>query len=200
MLWPIGDDCRAAGNLRSALWRLNRADIDLVVADKHSLALRSEVVIDVQLVSDWATRLIASRPLDDDLSVLPMGIDALDLPHGRYDDWVLLERERVRLRLLHAIEALSRHLVAAGRCAEAVEAAMMAVSSEPLRESAQQVLIEAHLAEGNLVEGRRGFECYRDLLWRELRVEPDLRLASLLTNPDMVRVEPHPWGALAATG
>ncbi|MGW2995279.1 bifunctional ornithine acetyltransferase/N-acetylglutamate synthase, partial [Streptomyces sp. NPDC001193] len=31
--------------------------------------------------------------------------DALDLLPGWYDDWVLLEQERVRQRLLHALEA-----------------------------------------------------------------------------------------------
>jgi hypothetical protein len=45
VLWPVGNDERATGNLRSALWRLNRADIDVLVADKHSLALRSGVMI-----------------------------------------------------------------------------------------------------------------------------------------------------------
>ena len=43
-------------------------------------------------------------------------------------------------------------------------AAMLAVSSEPLRESTQLRLIEAHIAEGNWVEGRRRFEAYRRLL------------------------------------
>ena len=37
MLWPFGDDERAAGNLRSALWRLRRAGIEVVAADKTVL-------------------------------------------------------------------------------------------------------------------------------------------------------------------
>jgi DNA-binding SARP family transcriptional activator len=106
---------------------------------------------------------------------------------GWYDDWVLLERERVRQRLLHALEALSRQLAGAGRCAEAVEAAMMAVTAEPLRESAQRVLIQAHLAEGNWVEGRRTLEAYRDVLDRELGVQPDPELAALLRQPVPLR-------------
>ena len=103
----------------------------------------------------------------------------IDLLPGWYDDWALVERERVRQRLLHALEALSCQLARAGRCAEAVEAAMMAVTAEPLRESAQRVLIQAHLAEGNWVEGRRTFEAYRDVLDRELGVQPDPELAAM---------------------
>jgi hypothetical protein len=52
------------------------------------------------------------------------------------------------------------------------------VTAEPLRESAQRVLIEAHLAEGNLVEGRRTFAVYRDLLCSELGTEPPADLAA----------------------
>lgn len=179
-LWPIGDDGRAAGNLRSALWRLRGAGIDLLAADKWSLALCDEVVVDVHVVSSWAGRLIDGTASDDDLAVSPCWLDALDLLPGWYDDWALVERERVRQRVLHGLEGLSRRLVCAGRCAEAVEAAMLAVGAEPLRESAQRALIEAHLAEGNWVEAWRGYQAYRHLLDRELGVGPSTDLVALL--------------------
>jgi DNA-binding SARP family transcriptional activator len=182
-LWPNGSDVRAAGNLRSALWRLNGAGIRLMSADKHSLAMRGDVLVDVHLVDSWAARLIADAACKDDLGVMPSGVDALDMLPGWYDDWALVERERVRQRLLHALEALSQQLTQAGRCAEAVEAAMVAVSAEPLRESAQRSLIRAHLAEGNWVEGRRSFEAYRKLLYRELGAQPDPELAALVQRP-----------------
>jgi DNA-binding SARP family transcriptional activator len=182
-LWPLGNDVRAAGNLRSALWRLNRSGIRLLSADKHCLAVREGVLVDVHLVSSWAARLIADAASEEDLGVMPCGVDALDLLPGWYDDWALVERERVRQRLLHALESLSCRLSEAGRCAEAVEAAMMAVSAEPLRESAQRSLIQAHLAEGNWVEGRRCFEAYRKLLHRELGVPPHPDLAAMVRQP-----------------
>jgi DNA-binding SARP family transcriptional activator len=182
-LWSAGDDLRAAGCLRSALWRLKRADIDLLATDKLGLALRNDVLVDVHLVGAWASRVIDGSATRDDLGVLPWGLDALDLLPGWYDDWALVERERVRQRLLHALEALSRQLVRMRRCAEAVEAAMMAVSAEPLRESAQWMLIQAHLAEGNWVEGRRSFEAYRAVLHQELGVEPNSELAAVMRRP-----------------
>jgi DNA-binding SARP family transcriptional activator len=182
-LWPVGDDLRAAGCLRSALWRLGRAGIDLLATDKRGLALRDDVIVDVRLVGAWAARVIAGAATRDDLGVLPWGLDALDLLPGWYDDWALVERERVRQRLLHALEALSRQLVQLRRCAEAVEAAMMAVSVEPLRESAQRMLIQAHLAEGNWVEGRRSYEAYRAVLHRELGIEPNPELAAAMRRP-----------------
>jgi DNA-binding SARP family transcriptional activator len=171
-LWPVGDDERAAGNLRSALWRLRRAGINVLAADKCSLALCADVLVDLHLVEQWATRLIEGRPTGRDLAVSPSLADALDLLPGFYDDWALMERERTRQRILHALEALSERLAAAGRYADAIEAAMLATSAEPLRESAQRVLIKAHVAEGNLTEARRSYRAYHDLMHRELGVVP----------------------------
>jgi DNA-binding SARP family transcriptional activator len=154
--------------------------MELLSADKHGLVVRDGVFVDTHVVSAWAARLIGGSATRHDLRMRPWGADALDLLPGWYDDWALVERERIRQRLLHALEALSRQLVSRRRCAEAVEAAMMAVSAEPLRESAQRALIEAHLAEGNWVEGRRSFELYRDVLDRELGIEPDPELAAMV--------------------
>ncbi|MBE8516904.1 SARP family transcriptional regulator [Amycolatopsis sp. H6(2020)] len=180
LLWPFGDDQRAAGNLRSALWRLRGLGLDLVMTDKVSLRLREDMVVDAQVAADWAYRLIDGTARQDDLALGSWFGQALDLLPGWYDDWAILERERLRQRVLHALEGLSRQLCAARRYAEAVEAAMVAVGADPIRESAQRALIEAHLAEGNLGEARRAFAVYRELIHRELSTEPSARLADLL--------------------
>lgn len=171
-LWPSGNEERAAGNLRSALWRLRRAGIDVLLADKRSLALRPGVLVDVHVVDMWATRLISGKASAADLAVPPFWADVLEFLPGWYDDWVLIERERLRQKMLHALEEMSRKLACAGRFADAVEAAILAISAEPLRESAQRVLIEAHVAEGNLSEARRIWQDYRNLVHRELGVDP----------------------------
>lgn len=179
-LWAHVDDRRAAGNLRSALWRLRCADIDVLEADKRSIGLRPGVIVDVLEVADWASRIIAGRPLPGDLSLSWPFADALDLLPGCYDDWAIIERERMRQRMLHALEALSRELTEMGRYGEAVDAAMTAISAEPLRESAQRALLEAHMAESNISEARRDFLAYRNLVRRELGVEPSVELAALV--------------------
>src|SRR4029079_6557423 len=99
---------------------------------------------------------------------------------GWYDDWAILERERLRQRVLHALEALSPRLGELGRYTDAGDAAIGAIAAEPLRESAQRALIEAHLSEGNWVEAHRGFVNYRDMLRRELGVSPSHELANFV--------------------
>lgn len=178
-LWPDGDEVRAAGNMRSALWRLKGSGIDVVDSDKAQLWLRHGTLVDIDVLCSWAHRLLRGRPLPEDLHLADWHAGSLDLLPGMYDEWALIERECRRQLLLHALESLSRHLVAGGSAGEAVVVASTAVAAEPLRESAQLVLIEAHLAEGNLCEARRSFEVYRDLTVRELGVEPSGRLHSL---------------------
>ncbi|GAB3307652.1 hypothetical protein GCM10027451_15860 [Geodermatophilus aquaeductus] len=203
LLWPLGSDDRAAGNLRSALWRLRGADIDLMSVDKCSLRLREDVAVDVELARDWATGLISGTTPADELTITPSWFDALDLLPGWYDDWVIMERERLRQRMLHGLEALSRQLVREGRFAEAVEAAMVAVSVEPLRESAQRALVTAHLAEGNRVEGQRCFDAYREVLRRDLGAEPAPELTALVHPDSSGTRAPEVWRlrpAAVATG
>jgi len=180
-LWPAVGDARAAGNLRSALWRLNASDVPLVRTTSASLELRDEVSVDVHLLADWAARVISGSARPHDLAVMPWDLDHLDVLPGWYDDWILIERERLRQRLCHALERLSGEMVRQRRYAEAVEAALITVLADPLRESAQRVLIEAYLAEGNWAEARLRYESYRDLLGRELGVRPSASLAALVS-------------------
>lgn len=171
-LWPDGSEGRASGNLRSALWRLRGAGIDVLEADKVNVYLRERTTTDLDALGAWADRLVAGVATEEDMRVPDWSSTVAELLPGWYDDWVIFERERVRQRLLHALEVLSCRLRAAGRYGEAIDAAMDAVAVEPLRESAWRVLVEAHVAEGNHVEARRTYASYRDLVRRELGVEP----------------------------
>ena len=177
-LWQCVDDIRAAGNLRSALWRLRGAGIEIILADKWSLQLIDDIDVDLDEAIRWAERIVHNATHEDDLEFIADRAKALDVLPGCYDDWVITERERIRQRTLHALEAVSRLLTQCGRCGEAVEAAMLAVHAEPLRESAQRALIEAHLGEQNLVEARRSYQLYEKLLMCELGIAPSRSLAA----------------------
>jgi DNA-binding SARP family transcriptional activator len=179
-LWPAGDERRAAGNLRSALWRLRGAGIDLVEGDRSTLGLRPDTLVDVRLAEGWALRMIDGCPTPVDLAATGWQENAFDLLPGWYDDWVVFERERLRQRMLHGLEAMSRLLVRAARPVQAVRAAGVAVSIDPLRESAQRVLIEAHLASGHTAAARRCLYRYRALLEGELGVTPRIELMALI--------------------
>ncbi len=182
-LWPDGSDERAAGNLRSAVWRVKTAGIDLLLADKWTLSLRPGTQTDVNALCDWAGRLSEGQVSVADLRIVAWDPEAADILPGWYDEWVICERERIRQRLLHGLEAVVRELIAVGRFGDAVEAAMNVVRFEPLRESAQRALIEAHLAEHNRIEAKRSFERYQRLLHDEMGIAPSAELSALVTLP-----------------
>jgi DNA-binding SARP family transcriptional activator len=182
-LWPDGNDERASGNLRSALWRLRGANIDILHADKFALYLDPDSTIDIVQLHAWATRIMKGTTADNsDLDVANLHLEAVHLLPGWYEDWVVFERERLRQRLLHGMESLAQKRIECHHFAGAIEAAMFAVGIEPLRESAQRLLIEAHLAEGNIVEACRVFATYRDLISDELGVLPSRDLGEMLSS------------------
>ena len=172
ILWPNVESLRAAGNLRSAAWRLRCADLPLLVDADGALRLRAEVEVDIERLCREAATSTASQSCKDDRRLLAAAVDALDLLPGWYEEWICLERERLRTTMLSVIDAIADRLRRAGRCAEAIDAALVAVMADPLRDSSQAVLITAHLGEGNLGEARRAFGAYRRVLRAEFGIEP----------------------------
>jgi DNA-binding SARP family transcriptional activator len=134
------------------------------------------------------------QPLDADVSTLRG-----ELLPGWDEDWLLLERERIRQVQIHALEALSHRLCRLGQHVEAIEAAYTAIASEPLRESAHAALIDIFLAEENVAQARYHLEQYAALLWTELGIRPSAaltdRVAAVGGGPRV-----HPDRALAPAG
>jgi DNA-binding SARP family transcriptional activator len=175
-LWLDTPEDRASANLRSSLWRLNRPGPRLVEATSVQLRLAPEVRVDVRETAALAHRLIAS---DGEIDLDPERLTGELLPDW-YDDWVLLERERLRQLSLHALEALGERLLEASRLGAALEAALAAIVMEPLRESSHRLLIRIHLAEGNAAEAIREFELCRGLFRDQLGLEPSPQLTELV--------------------
>lgn len=178
-LWSNTDEDRSHANLRTALWRIRQVGPQAIRATHSCVTLEGRVEVDLDaLVGE-------SRRMRSDQAHLPPRDDVLrglrgDLLPDWDEDWLTLEREHLRQVRLHALEALSRRLSQAGRHADAIEAACAAIAVEPLRQSAHTVLIEAHLAEGNVSEARRQYRRCADVMRDELKVEPCENLRRLV--------------------
>lgn len=132
----------------------------LVEGADGSLALAPEVEVDLA----EAMRLVRALPEipateDTDTTLLTANI----LP-GWTAAWIAVERERFRQLRLHSVEERSQRLTAAGRHDAAVAMAELAARSAPSRESARRVLIEAHLAKGNIAAAVAVYDSYYELL------------------------------------
>jgi DNA-binding SARP family transcriptional activator len=117
----------------------------------------------------------------DDLGHGAVAALSIDLLPEWFDEWLLLERDRWNQVRVHALEAQAERLLGLGNYSQAVEAALAAVSVEPLRESAHRLLIRVHAAEGNWSEALSQYQRYRGLVHRELRITPTDLMEKLMT-------------------
>jgi DNA-binding SARP family transcriptional activator len=183
-LWSRASNDRRAAALRTALWRLScSAARGLVSTRGNELVLRDDVDIDFWRTARRAQDVVAGRVSDADSTDVALLRDAGDLLPDWYEDWVIIERERFRELRVEALERICRDLSARGRYADAVQAGLAAVAAEPLRESAHQSLITAHLSEGNRADALRQYELLRGLLRRDLDLEPSPTLGQQLGLP-----------------
>ncbi|MET8513160.1 BTAD domain-containing putative transcriptional regulator [Streptomyces sp. NPDC005077] len=181
-LWPETSEPRACTNLRSALARLRTDGRRALDIGPASVCLARGTTVDLHHAQRVARRVLASTDPARLPGSIPAAVEALsvDLLPGWYDDWAQLEAEEWRQLRLHALETLAGRLIAAGRHAEAVSAAHAAVHADPLRESGQTRLLQAHLAEGNRSEALHAFRRYSRRLHEELGLEPTERLRGLV--------------------
>jgi DNA-binding SARP family transcriptional activator len=179
-LWMNVSESQACSSLRSLLWHV-RARTAVIDATSTHLSLAPWVDVDV---ADCAELVRLLR--DSDAPPSPADVHTLceagELLPDWYEDWLIVERERLRQRRLHSLETACHRLTAAGRYAEALDAGLSAVAVEPLRETGHAAVIGAHLAEGNLVEASRQYEQLRDLLRENLGTVPSAHVRMLLRN------------------
>lgn len=181
LLWPDSSVARAAGNLRSALWRGRQlGDVPLVENVGPRLRLTRDVHVDVRRTHTGVARALRgeSTPDDPHFGALVVAL-SLELLPSWCDEWLLLERERWDQVRVHALEGIAELLLAEARYLEAMQTALAAVAVEPIRETAHRIVIEVHLAEGNAASALRHYHKYRTQLHRELGVAPSARLARL---------------------
>jgi DNA-binding SARP family transcriptional activator len=181
-LWPDASDEQSLANLRSALWRLNGPSHDALAVEPKTLGLKEDIGVDLREGAALAHRIIdTTTPITDvDLAEAPEVLRE-DLLVGWYDEWALAESERWRQLRLHALEALAVRLVHLERFQGALDAALLCVEADPLRESAHAAVITTHLAEHNRSEALRAFDRCCETLYSALGLAPSERLRALVT-------------------
>jgi DNA-binding SARP family transcriptional activator len=184
-LWPDAPAERARASLRTALWRIRQVCPVLVSSDSITVTLADSVWVDV-----YHFRFVAEHLLAGNAELGPNHLRlircAVELLPGWDEDWLILAREQLRQLRLHALEASARRMLHRGQYSDAIDTMLAVVAEEPLRESAQSALIEAHLAEGNIAEAHRQCAAYSEQLWTELQLRPSselLRRVGLTTPP-----------------
>ena len=126
--------------------------------------------------SERGTRVAPPHAWLEDL----LRAEAVELLPDWDDGWLHVDRERLRQLRLHVLDAWALQLTEAGDYGLALEVALSALHSDPLRESAHRAVIRVHRAEGNVHEARRAFATCRSVLTQEIGVDPSPITAELV--------------------
>lgn len=176
-LWPDVPGERGPAVLRTTLWRISQRVPALVRRDRQWLSLDPAFSVDSRDL-DIAVRAALDDPASAGPSELATLTAADELLGGWDDEWVVVQRERIRQLRLEALERLAEDLTDRGLVGQAVEAGLAAVADDPYRESAHRVLIEAYLRKGNVAAAFDQFGRLRTVLRSELGVAPSAELAA----------------------
>jgi DNA-binding SARP family transcriptional activator len=175
LLWGDMTQIRALANLRTALWR-TRQDCPELLSEDGDVVHVSDLQVDFLEVRAWAWRALRA---EEPWMPAPKSA-ALELLPGWADEWLVEIREELRLLQLYAFEGCAQRLLLVGRFGEAAGLALAALTVDPLRESANRILIEIHMRDGNRLDALRQFRKYERLLRRELDIAPSPSLSALV--------------------
>ncbi len=183
MLWPDSDESNARSNLRHALWRLGEGvGKEVFVADKLSISIDSDVDV-------WVD--VAAFEADSEDDTLESVLSAVQLYQGEllpgfYEDWVELERERLRAVYDRKIERLISLQLDAGRWAASIQWSERWIAQGHVPETAFRSLMIAYRALGDSAKIASTYDRCRTILRQELDVEPSAETTKLfvdLTHP-----------------
>ncbi len=180
IFWPERSDARARRALSNTLWQIRAAlgpAAARLTSDEQvvSFALHPGDWLDVAAFRD---RVEAAREsLSDDGEALAGLAAAVDLYQADfletcYDDWALLERERLRELYLWALERLVVFHKQRGEYERALDVARRLVAADPLRESAHRELMRLYHLLGRDRAALEQYATIRRLVQEELGLEP----------------------------
>jgi TolB-like protein len=150
---------------------------------------RDAVRLDPQLVSIDAREFLALAQSDDiaaleraaDLCVGPF-LDGLDLDVEGFDEWLATERARMTAAVSLVLETCAIRQDQAGNGAQAVRTAERLVAVDPLRESAQRLLLRILARHRGRDAALNHADDLTDLLHKELATQPEPETISLINH------------------
>jgi ABC-type oligopeptide transport system substrate-binding subunit/DNA-binding SARP family transcriptional activator/predicted ATPase len=174
--WPAACESNARSNLRHALWRIRKAFGPGAGTrlESDDLGVTYHPQPGDQLDVDSFEACSENKGSTEAL-LLAASAYGGDLLPGFYEEWVVLERERLQAVFERKLGRLLDHLLAERRWNEALEWGEYWVASGGIPEPAYRALMLAHAGLGNLAAAAAQYQRCVEALARELGVEPSER-------------------------
>ena len=178
LLWSDRDDARARDSLKHALTRLRQAlgpeGAAAIVADRQSVRLDAAATsVDVAAFEE----LLATGTAEATERAIALYrgdlLDGIGVRDAAFEEWLVVERQRLRRLVEDAAARLLASLLAGGARDRAADAARRLLSLDPLREDACRALMRYLCERGETAQALKLYAGLRDRLHRELGVRPE---------------------------
>lgn len=182
LLWPDSSQANARSNLRHALWRLRT---DLADGDGSCAPLvitEHRIGLDLQCPL-WLDVDVLEAPIADDAPVEAIEAQLClyqgELMPGYSDDWIVLERERLKAILALRMDTLLERLAANGNWPAVIAWSEQWITLDDLSETAYRYLMRAHRQLGDVGLAGLAYRRCRQVLAEEFDAEPSAATRSL---------------------
>ncbi|HJT15377.1 MAG TPA: BTAD domain-containing putative transcriptional regulator, partial [Dongiaceae bacterium] len=177
LLWSDRGEQQARDSLKHSLTKLRQclpaAAQSSIVADRSTARLDpAAVAIDVATFERLAGN--GSTTALEQAVALYRGelLDGIGIRDPAFEEWLLVERQRLGHLLEEALTKLLSQSMADGASERAIATARRLLSRDPLREEASRALMQIHAERGQTAQALKMYETLRDRLHRELGVRP----------------------------
>src|SRR5262245_35634093 len=176
LLWGDTPDLQARQSLRQAVYHIRRAlgedRLDIVGGETVTLPAAA---LDVDALNfERRVRLATPEALDAALGLYRGDLlEGLAIKEAAFDEWLLVERERLRELALEALARVLGSYMKAGDNERAIQSALRLLALDPLQEAAHRALMRLYVREGRRAAALRQYQTCVGILHKELGAEPE---------------------------
>lgn len=171
LFWSEQTESRARSCLSTALWRLRQV-LEPAGIPRGTYLIGQSDTVAFNCASDYWLDVAAFEDGVGRGAEEAIACYTGDLLEGFYDEWIIRERERLRMLYLDALGVRLRRHSDADELDRAVHCGRKILALDPLREDIHRALIRLHLRNGHRSLALQQYDACRALLRRELGVEP----------------------------
>lgn len=179
LLWGDSGEEQARANLRQTLSQLRKlfkqAGHDPIMVPFDKVVLASDgVTIDARSVLNGGMAIEPKM-----LAAWPDFLEGFSVGAPEFDRWMAAQRSAIQSRLIEGLEKAASDAARKNKHAAASENLAIALKLDPLQEALHRRLMESLAAQGKSDEALAQYNAYRNLLEKELQIEPDAETRAL---------------------
>ena len=176
LLWPETSDANARNNLRQALWRV-RKSLETNYSESQPFFLVDDLTVAFNGEANFSLDVIRLEAKAGDETPLPELTEIVSLYEGEllpgfYDDWIVLERERLQSVFETRMDLLVNRLVETQNWSEVIEWSERWIASGSVPEPAYRNLMKAHAGREDMSSVANAFQRCEEAMRDELGLEP----------------------------